>query len=231
MGGLHQMIDRHLASSSPDHPAPAKQIHAILRSSGVEDADTSARDQIVSLLVAGHDTVASALSWTLFWLIKNPALINMLREEQVKSGNTLEDSPLLEAVCHEALRLVPTVEIVSREATQDISVGEYIIPRGTLVSPCVYLLHRNAKLYPQPAEFVPTRFMDRQFALHEFIPFGGGLRRCLGANLGLLEMKRVLSTLLLNFDFVTDRIENVQPQRRNVTIAPSPGFRVRFKRR
>jgi len=233
MGALYRLIERDLASSlHRDNPPPAAQIHAALRSADIKHADLTARDQIVSLVVAGHDTVASALSWSLFWLLKNPTIISAIRTELASpTVPAIENTPLLDAVCHEALRLVPTVEIVSRQAMANIQLGEFVVPKGTLVSPCIYLLHRNETLYPEPDKFDPSRFLNRQFAAHEYIPFGGGLRRCLGSHLGLLEMKNVLATLLLNFDFEPIRIDRVKAQRRNVTIAPSPNFRVRFKRR
>jgi cytochrome P450 len=229
MGALHRMIEHDLAYA--ENTTPALQIRDSLEAMGLENATTIARDQIVSLIVAGHDTVASALSWSLYWLLEKPEIMEALRAEilSVSDFAAIEKAPLLDAVCLEALRLVPTVEIVSRQAMQDIQIGNYLISKGTLVSPCVYLLHRNEKLFPKPTEFMPERFMNRQFALHEYIPFGGGLRRCLGANLGLLEMKAVLVALLSNFDIEPFAIERVKPQRRNVTIAPSPSFRVRFK--
>jgi cytochrome P450 len=223
------MIEHDLAYA--ENTTPALQIRDSLEAMGLENATTIARDQIVSLIVAGHDTVASALSWSLYWLLEKPEIMDALRAEILSMSDfaAIEKAPFLDAVCLEALRLVPTVEIVSRQAMQDIQLGNYLISKGTLVSPCVYLLHRNEKLFPKPTEFMPERFMNRQFALHEYIPFGGGLRRCLGANLGLLEMKAVLVALLSNFDIEPFDIERVKPQRRNVTIAPSPRFRVRFK--
>jgi cytochrome P450 family 110 len=235
MGALHRMIERDLAFplESSGSAKPAQEIRDALKTLGLRDASTTARDQIVSIIVAGHDTVASALSWSLYWLLQKPKVMEALREE-IRSASSVaatEKAPLLDAVCLESLRLVPTVEIVSRQAMQDVQIGDYTISKGTLVSPCVYLLHRNEKLYPRPTEFVPERFMNRQFAQHEFIPFGGGMRRCLGATLGLLEMKAVLVALLSNFDIEPLKLERVKPQRRNVTIAPSPSFRVRLKPR
>ena len=231
MSALHRMIDRDLASA--ENATPAQQISAALEAMGLKDPKASARDQIVSLIVAGHDTVASALSWSLYWLLEKPDLLEALRAEILSASDSaaIEKAPLLDAVCLEALRLIPTVEIVSRQAMKDIQIGDYLIPKGTLVSPCVYLLHRNEVLFPKPSEFTPEKFINRQFAPHEYIPFGGGLRRCLGANLGILEMKAVLVALLSNFDIEPQKIERVRPQRRNVTIAPSPSFRVRFKPR
>lgn len=230
MATVHRMIERDLDAIDPDNPqAPAAQILAALHALGYGNARTIARDQIVSLIVAGHDTVASALSWCLYWLASNPHLIASLREEA--SSSPIESSALLDAVCLEALRLVPTVEIVSRQAMTDFQLGNYVVPKGTLISPCVYLVHRNEALYPDPEQFMPERFINRQFAAHEYFPFGGGLRRCLGANMGLLEMKAVLRAVLSEFDIEPAPLERVTAQRRNVTIAPGSNFRVRFKAR
>ena len=231
MAGLHRMIARDLAQSEPG--CPARAINDAVRELGLQDAGDIVRDQIVSIIVAGHDTVASALSWSLYWLLKKPDVMQAVKEEirAAASFEAIEKAPLLQAVCLEALRLIPTVEIVSRQAMKDIQIGDYTISEGTLVSPCVYLLHRNETLYPKATEFRPERFLNRQFAPNEFIPFGGGTRRCLGATLGLLEMKSVLVTLLSNFDIEPHKLEDVKARRRNVTIAPSPRFRVRFKPR
>ena len=230
MATVHQMIERDLdALDLANSQAPAAQILGSLQALGHENARAIARDQIVSLIVAGHDTVASALSWCLYWLVKKPDLIVALREEA--SSSSIESSTLLDAVCLEALRLVPTVEIVSRQAMTDFQLGNYVVPKGTLISPCVYLVHRSEALYPDPEQFVPERFINRQFAAHEYLPFGGGLRRCLGANMGLLEMKAVLRALLSEFDIGAAPLERVSAQRRNVTIAPGSNFRIRFKAR
>jgi cytochrome P450 len=237
VAGLHRLIERDLARA--DHAeagVPALEIRDTLKALGRDDTSAMVLDQIVSLIVAGHDTVASALSWSTYWLLKNPTVIEALRDEirtadDASEPGAIENAPLLEAVCLEALRLVPTVEIVSRQAVRDLRIGGYRIAEGSLVSPCAYLLHRNKALYPTPAEFKPERFLGRQFSPHEFIPFGGGLRRCLGSTLGILEMKAVIAALLRNFDMKGSRLDSVRARRRNVTIAPSPHFRVSFSPR
>ena len=236
MRSLHRAIERDLTQACVSHPkGPAQEISEGLHQLNLPDADAVARDQIISLIVAGHDTVASALSWCLFGLLQRSDIIDALREEldglnPSSDLAAIEKMPLLEATCLEALRLTPTVEIVSRRATRDLRIGQYLISRGDLLSPCVYLLHRRPSLYSNPTEFRPERFLDRQFAPHEFIPFGGGMRRCLGATLGLLEMKAVIATLVMNFDIHVPRLDSVRPRRRNVTIAPSP-FRAIFSLR
>ena len=231
---LHRAIERDLTQACAAHSgAPAQEISESMRTLNLPDADRAARDQIISLIVAGHDTVASAMSWCLFGLLQRPDIIDKLREELGTSVDmvAIEKLRLLEATCLEALRLTPTVEIVSRRATRDMRLGRYRISKGDFLSPCVYLLHRRPSLYPNAAEFRPERFLDRQFAAHEFIPFGGGMRRCLGATLGLLEMKAVIATLIMEFDFHAPRLSSVRARRRNVTIAPSPKFRAIFRRR
>jgi cytochrome P450 len=237
VAGLHRLIEQDLARADwAAARVPALEIRDSLTALGGDDASAMVLDQIVSLIVAGHDTVASALSWCVYWLLEKPAMIEALREEIRTAGGAsepgaIEKVPLLEAVCLEALRLVPTVEIVSRQAAREVRIGGYRMAEGSLVSPCAYLLHRNEALYPNAAEFKPERFLGRQFAPHEFIPFGGGLRRCLGSTLGILEMKAVIAALLSNFDMKALQLEAVTARRRNVTIAPSPRFRVSFSRR
>lgn len=232
MAKVHSLIKGDLAQAkrADAGESPALSIRDTLTALGKEDMVV---DQLVSLLVAGHDTVASALSWCVYWLLSKPALVDTLRQEGriAGGGSTAEGTSLIDAVCSEALRLIPTVEIVSRQAVQDMHIGGYFIEKGTLLSPCVYLLHRNKTLYPNPTHFMPERFLRRQFAPHEFIPFGGGTRRCLGATLGLLEMKAVIAALLFNFDMKAAALASVKPRRRNVTLAPSPRFRVSFSPR
>jgi cytochrome P450 family 110 len=200
MAKVHALIERDLARAKDTEAgeSPAQSIRDTLSAIGKGDMVV---DQLVSLLVAGHDTVASALAWCVYWLLRKPALIDTLRQEgRVTHGGSMGDrTSLIDAVCLEALRLIPTVEIVSREAMRDVHIGGYLIEKGTLVSPCVYLLHRNKALYPNPTHFIPERFLQRQFAPYEFIPFGGGTRRCLGATLGLLEMRAVMAALLSTF--------------------------------
>ena len=232
MAKVHALIERDLAQAKKTGAgeSPAQSIRDTLDAVGKGDMVV---DQLVSLLVAGHDTVASALSWCVYWLLSRPALVDTLRQEGriAGDGSTAEKTSLFDAVCLEALRLIPTVEIVSRQAMRDVHLGGYFIEKGSLLSPCVYLLHHNKALYPNPTRFIPERFLQRQFAPHEFIPFGGGTRRCLGATLGLLEMKAVIAALLSNFDMKAAALASVKPRRRNVTLAPSPRFRVCFSPR
>jgi cytochrome P450 family 110 len=233
---LHELVERDIARSLgtfAKEQSGSKPIASILATAWSQHDRKLLRDQIISLIVAGHDTVASALSWAVFWLLKTPDALHSLLDE-LHSANSfaeIERAPFLEAVCLEALRLVPTVEIVSRYATDDFQLGSYCITKGDFVSPSIYLLHRNEDLYPSAKSFRPSRFIGRQFAGHEFIPFGGGLRRCVGATLGLLEMKTVLHALLRNFDIETHNLSKVKAKRRNVTIAPSSNFRLRLTHR
>jgi cytochrome P450 len=228
---IQEDLDR-AASAEPD--CVAVRVASNLANAGMSDR-ALVREQIVSLMLAGHDTVASALSWALLWLLRDPDLLARVRAEIGAAApldlSTLETLPLLGAVCNEALRLVPTVELVSRKAMVDFPLGDVVVPAGTLVSPCTYLAHREPGLYPDPDTFRPERFLERDYGPAEFIPFGGGLRRCLGAQLGLLEMRAVLAVALTTVDFDVPGLARIDGVRRNVTIAPSPRMKARVRRR
>lgn len=180
-------------------------------------------DELMTLLVAGHETTATALSWTLERLIRTPAVLERLLAEQ-RDG----DGEYLDAVIKESLRLRPVVPAVARELQAPMEIGGWELPAGVAIVPSIYLLHRRPDLYPDPEAFRPERFLgDDAPGTYSWIPFGGGVRRCLGASFAQFEMRIVLGTVLERVRLEVEagaRPESVT--RRAITFAPRHGARV-----
>ena len=182
------------------------------------------RDELMTALLAGHETTANALSFAMERLARHPEVTRRVHEE-LEQG----EERYLEAVIKELLRVRPVLQLVARRLEHDHEVAGYHLPAGTTVAPCIYLLHRRPDLYPDPYEFRPERFLDVQPGTYSWIPFGGGVRRCLGASFALFEMKNVLITLLrqVSLEPATDRPE--QMRRRATTFMPAKGARVALR--
>jgi len=185
--------------------------------------DLELRDELMTLLLAGHETTATALSWTLERLVRHPAVVERLREERRGEEDA---STYLEATIKEALRLRPVVTAVGRHLTAPLEVGGHLLPAGVSINPSIYLLHRRPDLYPQPEEFRPERFLDDPPGTYQWIPFGGGVRRCLGASFALFEMKIVLQTVLDRVSLVPQDDADESVTRRAITFAPKRGARI-----
>ena len=184
-------------------------------------SDVELRDELVTLLVAGHETTATALSWALERLVRHPAKLERLRDE-VRAG----EDDYLDAVVKETLRLRPVLPLVVRMLTEPVQIGDYLLPQGTRVAPCIYLVHRREEVYPEPHAFRPERFIEQPAGTYTWIPFGGGVRRCLGASFALFEMKQVLSALVERVQIEAAQPEPERVRRRQITLAPSRGGEV-----
>ena len=193
--------------------------------------DDELRDELLTLVATGYETTATALSWGVYWIAEKPATRERLRAEiagagahgDVKAYGALE---YLDATCKEILRIYPIVPSVFREVVQPFSVGGYLFEPGTVLSPSIYLTHHREDLYEAPDTFEPERFLKRTYSPYEYLPFGGGARRCIGMSLAVHEMKIVLATLLERFELAVVRGQRVIPVRRSVTMVPSSGPRM-----
>jgi cytochrome P450 len=192
---------------------------------GRQLTDAELRDELMTLLVAGHETTATALSWTLERITRDPAVLARLVEEQSAGGDEY-----LDVVIKETLRLRPVVPAVVRHLAQPMELGDRRFPAGVNIAPSIYLLHRRHDLYPDPYAFRPERFLERTPGTYEWIPFGGGIRRCLGASFALFEMKVVLSTILARAQLAATRNPAERVTRRSVTFTPARGGRVLVER-
>jgi len=194
--------------------------------------DVELRDELMTLLVAGHETTASALTWSLYWIHHLPEVHDRLLKELDSFGDVGDAAdlsavarlPYLSAVCSETLRIYPIVPIAStRSLTAPLQIMDYQFGADTLVAPCIYLTHHQEDIYPEPKQFKPERFLARQFSPYEYLPFGGGSRRCIGMAFALFEMKLVLATVLSHYELAIADRRPVKPVRRGVTLAPSGG--------
>jgi cytochrome P450 len=184
-------------------------------------SDRELRDELLTLLVAGHETTATSLAWALERLVRHPDKLARLRDE-VEAG---EDA-YLDAVAKETLRLRPVLPIVLRRLVEPMEIGGHLLPAGVSVAPCIYLVHRREDVYPEPERFLPERFLERPAGTYTWIPFGGGIRRCLGASFALFEMKTVLSAIVRNVDLRPARAVSERVARRAITLTPSRGAEV-----
>jgi cytochrome P450 len=177
------------------------------------------RDQLVTLLLAGHETTATALAWAFDALFRNPEVLAKLR------ASLADGDDYLDAVVEETLRIRPTVHDVGRRLGEPLETkGGLTIDAGTAVFASVHLLHRRADVFPDPHAFRPERFLgDDRPSTYAWVPFGGGMRRCLGAAFAQFEMRRVLRTILEHADIGPATTEAEPYERRPVTVVPRHG--------
>jgi len=188
--------------------------------------DKELRDELMTLLVAGHETSATALAWALEALARHPAALRRLRDE-VDAG---EDS-YLDAVIKEILRLRPVIALVLRRLTEPMEIGGRLLPAGVNVAPCIYLVHRRPDVYTDPRAFRPERFLERPPGTYTWFPFGGGVRRCLGASFAQFEIKVVLRELVARLDMQPARERPERRVRRAIVFAPERGGELVVERR
>ena len=190
------------------------------------------RDQLLSILSAGHETTAIAMAWTLYWLHRHPEKLNRLLEdisEQAPTGDpeALTQIPYLDAVVNESLRIHPVLPDLARKLSQDAELMGCKLKAGTAVGAVAFLTHRDPEIYENPDEWIPERFLDHKFSPFEFYPFGGGNRRCIGAAFASFEAKVVLGTLLPAYHFELLDNRPLSVERRHITLMPRGGVRMR----
>lgn len=186
-------------------------------------SDGELRDQLVTLLLAGHETTATALAWALERLVRHPEILARARR-----AATEDDSAYLDAMVSETLRVRPVIADVTRRVTRPVEVAGHLLPVGTMVDPSILLIHHSSRYYSEPDTFDPERFLDKPPDPAVWLPFGGGNRRCLGAAFATTEMRIVLREILRRVDLEPTR-ERPEPARvRHVTLVPRHGARVRI---
>jgi cytochrome P450 family 135 len=185
---------------------------------GTAMTDSEIRDQLMTLLLAGHETTATSLAWTFDLLFRDPERFERLREE-VAAG----DEDYLGAVCNEALRVRPVIPAVGRRLAEPLRLGEHEVPAGKFVNACIYLVHTRGDVYPEPYAFRPERFLGSQPETYSWIPFGGGTRRCIGAAFAGLEMRTVLRRVVESARLEPATAGPEPVARRNITLSPKHG--------
>ncbi|MCT2585274.1 cytochrome P450 [Actinophytocola gossypii] len=193
----------------------------LLTAGGGDLADAEVRDQMITLLLAGHETTATALAWSFHELARRPAV-----QRRAQRAADDGDEDYLQAVAKESMRRRPVVQNVARALTEPTEVAGYLLPAGTIVGPSILLVHRNPGLHEDPVDFRPERFVGRGPEAGTWIPFGGGVRRCLGAGFSLREAGAVLREVLIRYDLRPDRARPEFPKPRNVTLVPARGARI-----
>jgi cytochrome P450 family 135 len=210
-----EIADRRAVEDLEERDDILSMLVAARHEDGSPMSDTEIRDELLTLLVAGHETTATALSWAMERLVRHPRKLERLRDEVLEG----EDA-YLTATIQETLRLRPVIVIVIRKLTEPVEIGGYEIPAGAALTPCIHLVHRDPEIYPEPECFLPERFLDNPPGTYTWIPFGGGVRRCLGAAFAQFEMQVVLRELVKRHDIRPADPAPERPFRRAITETP-----------
>ncbi len=188
---------------------------------GAPMSDAELRDELVTVLAAGHETTATGLAWAMERLLRNPDALANLRDS-LAAGEV----EYLDATIKETLRVRPVIVDVARKATEPLEIGGYELPEGTFVMAAIAALHYHQDLFPEPERFRPERFLDGKADTYSWIPFGGGVRRCIGASFAEFEMRVVLREILERAELRAPDPAPEKVRARNITLAPAKGTRV-----
>ncbi|BAY61092.1 cytochrome P450 [Calothrix brevissima NIES-22] len=234
---VHELLNAEIQERR-DNPDPSRTdilslLMAARDEAGEAMTDAELRDELMTLLTAGHETTATALTWALYWIHKLPSVKEKLLQELDTLGenpdpSSVFKSPYLNAVCCESLRIYPVGMLTfPRVVREPVSLCGYDLEPGTIVLGSIYLTHQREDLYPQHQEFKPERFLERQFSPYEFLPFGGGVRRCIGMAFAQFEMKVILAKILSNWDLaLVDENLEIYPKRRGLVTGPNRSVQI-----
>jgi cytochrome P450 len=208
-----------------DHDDVLSLLLAARHEDGSPMSDEELRDELVTVLGAGHETTATGLAWAMERLLRNPPVLARLRDS-IAAG----EDDYLEATVRETLRTRPVIVDVARKLTAPFAIGGYELPAGTYVLPAIAAIHYREDLFPEAERFMPERFLDGKADNYAWIPFGGGVRRCIGASFAEFEMRVILQTILERAELSAPDPEPEKAKVRNITLAPGRGTRVRLDR-
>ena len=212
--------------------AERQDILSLLLAARTEDgellSDRELRDELLTLVLAGFETTANSLAWTCERLVRSQVAYERLRSA-VRSGERAAEH--VEAAIVEGMRCRPVIPIVGRRVAVPWRLGDYVLPAGSAISISILLVHHREDIYPEPFVFCPERWLDRKPGTYEWLPFGGGTRRCLGASLAMAEQQIVLEAIAQRLELEADRPESEHAQHRNVTMIPARGARVLLRGR
>jgi cytochrome P450 len=218
---LFELIDERRAGNGARDDVLAMLLEA-RHEDGSPMSPEELRDELMTLLVAGHETTASSLAWAFERVARSPRVLSRLVEE-IDRG----DDGYLVATIHETLRRRPVLPNVEpRLVKKPIEIGGWTYPPGACLVPNAYLVHHDPEIYPDPYAFRPERFLERPPGTYTWIPFGGGRRRCIGASFAMLEMQIVIRTVLATCELQPAAAGHERPRRRNITVRPGGGARV-----
>lgn len=200
-----------------------------------DEAGTQAiRDEVRTLLIGGHETIAALLAWALFYVHRDPELLARARAEVlgITDDLGLTRAPLLDAIISETMRIRPPPGQCFRTLAEPLELGPWFLPAGVIVSPAICLLHNREDLWPEPTRFDPERFYDKpRPSPFVYMPFGGGHRRCVGASLAKVESAIVLGTILRELDLELDELSEPEWARDGIALCPRPGVRMHVRTR
>ena len=228
----HQLVERRALNEESDDILGRMMTAHYEDGSQMRDEDI--RDELVTILMAGHETTATALAWALYELGSHPVELERLRAEIWDRGQDRDPAliaklPYLSAVCNETLRLHTLLPEVARVVTSPLKLFQYTIPVGIFVTVSIMAIHHDPNIYPEPDQFIPDRFLERTYTPFEFLPFGGGHRRCLGAALSDYEMRIALAEIVMNWEFEPASVE--KEIRHDIAMGPKNGIRLKIKAR
>jgi cytochrome P450 len=201
------------------------QLIAARRPDGAPLSDLELRDQLMSFVLAGHETMAVTLAWALFWTLSLPDVHARLQAELADAGEEVNDLPYLDAVCRETLRIYPIQPIVMRHLLEPVQFAGHELPEGAFIGVAATLVHMNPEIFSEPERFEPNRFIESRRArpAGEYFPFGGGARRCIGAAMATQEMKTVLAVLLRDYRLRVTDTATPAPVRVSTVTGPRGG--------
>jgi cytochrome P450 len=231
------IVARRRGEHSPNGENVLDDLLGATHEDGTPLEDREVRDALITILLAGHDTTALALAWALAEIAEHSEVVDRLTGElgRVTCGGPPEAEHMsaleyLEATIRESLRLRPVASIVARKTMQPFVAGGRAYPPGVFLCPCPYLVHRRNELYPESHRFRPERFLERKFGPHEWFPFGGGNRVCVGMPFALYEMKVLLATLLSQVRPTRPTGARSRARRYGIVLGPDDGGRVSVQR-
>jgi len=228
-GTMQALVDRKKQTSGDDI---LSLLVAARDAQGQPLGDDEILEQLMTFVVAGHETTATTLAWALYELHRNPETLTKLRGKLDDLGpdpspDLLSKVPYLQAVCDETLRLHPPLPMVSRKLTRDFELCGYMLPRGISIGVASYMAHHREEVFERPTRFEPERFVDKKYSPFEYYPWGGGARRCLGAAFAAYELQISLATLLLHGQYVLEEPRAVKHEFRVGVYGPEGGIKLR----
>jgi cytochrome P450 len=231
---LFGLLDR-IVGERARYASQHSDVLSLLCNATYEDGSAITREhlysELMTFLFAGHETTALSMTWGIYHLLSQPTALKRLQSELDALPDdrpaTLAAAPYLKATVQEILRIHPIVTETLRLLKAPLQLGDFHLPAGICVAPATVLAHHNPSTYPEPDTFLPERFLDRTYSPFQYMPFGGGHRRCIGAAFASYEMAIVLGTLFRRYTMTLIESQPVVPKRRNVTIGPSSAVPIR----
>ena len=231
--GIDRLLRDEISERRSD-PASAERddvLSMLVRPKTHEDgflSDRQVRDELLTMLIAGHETTATALAWSFERLLRHPEIHRRLLDELSHGA----DDALLDAVIRESLRQRPVLPITARKLTRPVELGGYVFPKGWTLMPCIYLIHNDPEVFPDPGRFDPDRFLASDApSSRVWLPFGAGPRHCIGSGLAMMAIKVIMRTMLSRVELRPDSSAPERIVRRNFTLGPELGSRVVCERR